>query len=662
MQRVCEEKGKKIYVLLTALGIVSICIFCMAWCCSTLYYKEKIPSFLFLLGNAAAIVSYCFCVEKIVYVYKRSCLSEKNFFQVKIINLLVLILFGGMLLGDIKLQDKNWFYILSDVIWFFLCLYLGLKNNFVFKGIVCKVCESIRRDWLFWGLLLIALCLAIEPGKIQVRWDGAFYESECRNVMNIHSLSTLGAVGHMSQAFGVLYCLIFNVVENSELSLAILNVLFYLGSILGFFYLIKLIFPDFGEITYVLGTAVYAFSPFSLGMVNYYSLDYMPMCLFVWVIYFAYKRYWILHMITACCFVFTKEPLIIAYAGVCIGILVMDWEQSKYASYKEKIRDFLGKLQYYLMVLVGLIWVGIFLMFCGWGGSGSFGIDIGYMIEKLKVLFVLNFNWLLCGVIALEVIYILLTKRMKEIDGRWCVPLVLSLVLFIIFNMAYITINHARYSAVVPVIIYLLSLGFASIALKEKWVRLGSGIVVIILLLTSYKTIDPVSLSVFEKIETGKTTMITTSTPMIGDMMIYNKQMLAEEDALNRALEYALEEGAMIFVPTYENSTYYFDGSMIEPKEKEGYYEVEAWWNEKKKRREVYEKENCRKLVLNEIYGNTSDVVQLALQKEKKICYIYAPWLGQDQAAELEQKWNNTNTIQFEKGDWVISALLIEKE
>ena len=654
MQNVKKQKSN---IILFVWCMISICAFLGAWCCSTLYYKGKVSGLVYLIISLCAAICYAKCILHSVLQYKESKTENNILSQIKIVNVLVLFLFGGMFLGDIKSQEKDLLYILIDCVWMIFTIWLMLKCNMKIKFEFRKIVDNIMCDKFLWILILIVLCLAIEPGKIQVRWDGAFYERECRNVMNIHSLSTLGAVGHLSQAFGVLYCLGYTLLGDSKLTLATLNIFFYLGSIVGYYHLVELICPKTEKTTRVIGTMAYAFSPFLLGMVNYYSLDYMPMCLFVWVIFFAYKKYWILHFVTASCFVFTKEPIITAYAGICLGLLISDWKVNDCRKIKDKVWCLLRKPQYYFMLMVGFVWLAMFLMFAGWGGSGSFGINPSYMIEKVKVLFLMNYNWLLCIITALSIIQILVKKKITNI--MWSLPLIVSVILYTVFNLFYITVNHARYSAIVPVALNLVCFGYATIVLKEIWIKSGTLIISALMLISCFKTVDPVSLHIFDTMNTGTEIMITTSEKIIGDMMIYNKQMLGEEDAFNQALEYAITEGAVIYIPTYNYSMYHFDGSMLSAKEEEGYYSVETWWNKKKKRREVYQTKECISFEINEIYGDTNSIITKAHQKGNKVCYIYASWLGEEQAEKLKANLKGVESRQFQKNGWIIKALLI---
>lgn len=149
----------------------------------------------------------------------------------------------------------------------------------------------------------------------------------------------------------------------------------------------------------------------------------------------------------------------------------------------------------------------------------------------------------------------------------------------------------------------------------------------VLMLVSSYLTIDPVSLSVFKNMDIGSRTMITTGSPVIGDSMIYNKQMLYEEYAFNQALEYAIEREYKILIPTYGDSVYAFDGMMSETTEYAEYYETEQYWDTEDNRRCAYENDRTNPFLIYEVKENFWNQ-NFTGEVDESVCYIYSPTLG----------------------------------
>lgn len=639
-------------------GLITIICFWIAWCCSTKYItaNTNIYIYLYFIFDVLSMISYCTCMNKAIKKYKRQIV-----WQLQGLNYVLLIVMLGILLWDIRSGEEIKSYFVTSIMWIAIGLFWAYRMRMLHSSgdTNIKLIEILKKNILIILVLIIALGFAIEPGRLQFRWDGALYEQECYSRINIHSLSSMGAFGHLSQAYGLLYCLIYAFVGKTDISMAILNIACYLGSIIGFWKCIKTIIPNQDNISYLCGTIMYACSPFLLGMVNYYSLDYITLCLFIWVIYFSYTKQWIAHFCVAIVFVFTKEPAIVTYAGICAGILLADIIEGKK---KNSIRKIFIGTQYILMVSIALFWIVMYYLLCGWsGGVGEFKFDIIYIREKLKVLYLLNFNWLLCCVIFVGGVISVLFKKHKNEIRYWYLPLFTSLLFFTVFSISFKTINHARYVAMVPVILNLLAVVTGLVVCKANAMNIFNVVIAILMFISCYFTIDPISLSIFENINVGQKNMIAISEKIIGDSMIYNKQMLGEEEAFNEALKFAIKEDAMIFIPTYGNSTYYFDGSMLRAHEKKEYCSVQIWWNEKDGRREIHENSNYIPVTLNEIYGDTEKAISMAVSVGNKVCYIYAPWLGEEQAELIKTRYGEARDYYFCYKGWVLKALLLNE-
>lgn len=594
--------------------------------------------------------------------------------QLRISNVVIFFIFILLLFSDLMRMitgqlEYGIYFISGDILWVLVC---GINISRLYcerKGILKRVIAQVKCHIPFGVMLTAALILAIEPGQLQFRWDGELYRQACK-AMDIHSLSSLGAYGHLSQAYGSLYYLIYIVLNNTELSMAAMNILLFGGSILGYYLLLTYWMKDNHKLICLLGTAIYAFSPFLLGMVNYYSLDYMTLCMFVWVICFAVRGKWILHFIAALLFIFTKEPAIVIYGAFCLGTVLKDWRKDKGYRLAIRLKRLFRRYQYYLMILSGSLWVITYVLIGGWsGGDGGFELSLSYMGNKLKVLYLLNFNWLMVIVVLLGILVSILRRKRGRINSEVWIPLLCSLMAFTLFSLFFRTVNHTRYSAVCPVILYLLAFdtvasfirnpeNVLSLRKKRKSEAGAMGVMALLMLVSSYRTVDPVSLFCFERIPTGKQEMITTGASSIGDSMIYNKQMLREENVMRQAIGYAVNKGYQIWIPMYSDSLYFFDGLMTEGVRKEGYFQTTQYWDPVKKCRIPCEGEGTIPFEMYEIISGGLPIVE-SVEDGLNPCYIYSPLLGAETAERLQEIYGlSLKTLEFQSEGWVLYMMI----
>lgn len=685
MQKIRSKFHKQV-VFLSGAG--AVCLFYLAWCCATISYQGKLYAPIHLILMVLSAVCYAVC-STICAGHERTgnaaageiCkLSSGVRRQLQILNAgafgaVLLLLIYDIRAGGFGAKENLIYYILADAVWLLSTMRNFRTLQYEPLADVKRAFSCVRKHIPLVLLLMAALLLAIEPGRLQFRWDGALYEQVCR-AMNIHSLSSLGAYGHLSQAYGGLYCLLFGLIGNTGIAMAVFNILLYIGSIVAFYALLGYLFRGRRRYVYLAGTAVYAFSPFLLGMVNYYSLDYMTLCMFVWMIYFAFTEKWVLHFIAAVCFVFTKEPAFVVYGTFCVGLVISEFLRDRGCRAGDRIRHLFCGYQYYLMLLTGMFWVMTYLLIGGWsGGVGEFEMDYVYVLDKLKVLYVLNFNWLMTAVIVLGGGILIIAGRRgglkKEKPELWWLPLLFSLLAFTVFSAAFKTVNHARYAAAAPVILYLFAFGIISRLANQALEgrrnggrpELIKGVLISVcaglMLVSSYCTIDPVSLMCFQQVDIGDGIMLTTGSPVIGDSMIYNKQMLYEEYALNQAFSYAIERGYQIYIPTYDSKAYAFDGLMLEVSEyQDDYFQVIQQWDAENQRRTSYGGAGTVPIVIRELTSESAlpDLTDTDMQG---ICYIYSKMLGEDTAQQLMRTQENTEQMRFSYRGWELYALVI---
>lgn len=652
------KKKHKVFAL--ALGIAAVLVFYLTWCFATISYQETLFLVLHTLGT---VVTIGLCITAVNIYQKHTAdrmQNQENSAQLEVLSLILVPVFGLTLIWDIRYAtDKAWF-VITDVAWCVAGVYLCRKLRFDLPASLRKVADTVKRNWQLLILLAICLVLAIEPGKLQFKWDGALYEQACRE-MNIHSLSSLGAYGHLGQGYGVLYCLVYAVIGNTGFAMAVLNILMYLGGVVAFYGIIKRLGKDLSGMTACLLTAIYAFSPYTLGMVNYYSLDYAMLCTGMIMIYFAFRKKWLLHFVAALLFCFTKEPAIMAYGFLCIGFVVINWftDCPKKTNFVTRFRMMMGHKEYYLMLTVGVLWIVTYLQIGGWSaGNGEFALDIEYIREKLKVLYLFNFSWILTAFAVVGAI-VAFIKADQNLTKNYIV-LAFSALGFMLISVVFATVNHARYAGVAPVILSVMAVMALITLFRKRALQIVAALLAVLMLISSYATIDPVGRALFEQMDTGNGSMITTGSPAPGDSMIYNKQILGMENALSEAIGYAIDNNYQIFLPTYNDNSYAFDGMMISGEKAEDFRLIRQYWNQRTKLRTAYESKDT---IAFETYQLLNETDLTALKKQDQyagMCYIYADILGKEQAETIKESHNVTAEKEFTYRGWKIYLVVFE--
>ena len=571
---------------LILLGISLILIGYLSWCLCTISYKAKIYEYMAFGSTLLSIV--CFTgITILCYKYNVNNQIKRQWgaicLLVMVCSLLLLCRRGGILWGENKI-----FFIII-ILWFVFSVHGILKTYFCCLRLddfwkKYKAKAYIKRNVGLVFLILVTTLLCIEPNSFQYKWDGILYYLTCKT-LTLGSLSNLAIYGHIAQTFGV-FVQVGNILfGDTGLALLVVHVTLMVVSIIYFYGILKCLLPGLTQCTYTFMAAIYAWCPWMIGMVHYYSLDFICQCLVTPVLYYLMKKKWILFSFFSILFCFTKEPAIIVYAALCAGTVIEDILKDKDAIWTKRIRHCLQRKHYYIMVVPGILWLATYVMLGPWSaGEGGVAFNISYIAEKLKNLYVLNFNWVFTLIIVSGVIWGVGRRKLKLIESL--TPILCAQLAFTIFSCCFRTVNHPRYNDTNQVTLYILAIIILFFYAGKKMHIAGYLLLSGILLISSFYTIDFVSLHIYPTYNIGKKTMLTTDTQQypFGDSMIYNRQMLGMEKALDMAIEPAIIDNSLICFPTVFNNPYFFDGMSEVETLSECRFDIEYWDTAKKKR------------------------------------------------------------------------------
>jgi hypothetical protein len=153
--------------------------------------------------------------------------------------------------------------------------------------------------------------------------------------------------------------------------------------------------------------------------------------------------------------------------------------------------------------------------------------------------------------------------------------------------------------------------------------------------------------------------MVSTGITVPGDSMIYNKQMLGFEYALNLALGEAVNNNYMVIMPVYEGSPNLFDGLMQEMVTQDYGYESTVYWASDSMTRTIYNDDDDEALEFK-IYelSSDADISQIPMEENDKHVFIYSNLLGEEIAQTLMNKYPEAEYKEYNAKGWSVSAVI----
>lgn len=570
---------------IAAWGIIPMAY--LSWCFSTVSYINNVFVYLSGILGIVCAIAYMF-IAKMAVKDNPSYESEIRSLNKSILFISVLFEF---IIHNEYIPEGRWMIYLAVTSWIAVSVF-SLKD-YCIRNSITVVAIWIKQHILLFILLLLLILLSLDSNMYQFKWDGLLYYIAVRDA-SLQSISSVAMYGHIAMGSGVVYRFFASLIGDVCSGMIAANIVMLLVGSCAFYGCIKRICPNRKEYEYILATSCFGFSPFMLGMVNYFSTDWFTVCCATILIYFVLSRKWIWTTIIACIFCTTKEPALIAYTGLCLGLVIDDLIGSN--DIKNGFKSLLKKIHYYFMLIPYILWIVTYKILGQWSaGEGAFGLDLDYVWEKSKVFLLFNFNWILTFVVIVGIVYLMIVKRFKN-HTWWVMPLLCSNIFLLIFNFAFKTVNHCRYIdsfiSVSLVMAVTLILTFVS---KIRIRNAILGMFVIISLISCYRCIDPVSRIAFDSRNVGDASVISTSKLFFGDSAIYNKQMLWMEKPIEKAIEDSMNEDTAVVMAIADRSIYSFDGmsektSMMDDIDKDIQY-----WDTDKKQRVPYASEHVNK-------------------------------------------------------------------
>ena len=538
-----------------------------------------------------------------------------------------------------------------------------------YKRIVTKVCTAgntkskimlwLRNHiYLLLLVLLISVYLVMSNGKVMPSWDAGLlynysYELSPDIVFDIKASSYYD---HISYAYVAIIAIVNSIFNNIDFTLSFIFSLAYIVSILCFYGIIKLIVPEKSDLSYTCATGIYACSPFVLGMIHDPYMDLFSIFLFVILIYFVFLDKKVMAVPVLFCLVYTKETVALASGFLFLGIVAEEFFCEKAESISKRFRRILNKSNITWCV-VFVMWVYTYLFISHWSKAGDgTPLSLSYIANRCKMIFVLNFNWI---IVTVAVIFTVISFKNHLENKKYIIPMLTTYICFLLFQLLFPTHNHSRYLCVLIVPMYILcAAGLCAInnRITRNICQLG---VFILILVSTFKTIDPVTRSVFRSFNVGNSTMITTD-ETLSDSIIYNAQYEGYQRTVNSAISDILsdDKNAVICMPAEGDNIWSYD-AIGNWGPVDGTVVVNELWNEKKNIRQVCGDKDV--VPLNVIFATDKADFSSVVSDGQQCHYLYLSYVGTGDAEEnIGKTCDVIGRNIYEKAGWVINDLVFK--
>lgn len=495
----------------------------------------------------------------------------------------------------------------------------------------CELKKKLFNNKFIIVVLVINVIIRIYQLDIFPRWDTEAYLyaliGGCKKFsFTVPSyLDSFRLCSHSSLGYALFLATGEYMISNSMLGVSLVNLLLVEFAIYFVYIIIKKAFPLYNDGVIAIATLLVSVEPMFLGTFYNISLDFGVAIFLIYLMYFALKKYHVLFLFFSLIIVQTKETGVIVLFGFLVGYAIM-LIINGHGNLINRILDlFLNKVLIgaffgCLLMIYYKIWMNLSVNANMWGGGISsengnkannyIGIDLSYIIQKLKTFLFINYYWLALIIIVFIIVFKIYKKQLKTEylkSNPEIVAGAVSAVFLAGFNCLYVTYNNPRYNILISLYLSFV-LAICILGIYSELKKIARCLIVsicIIFIVQSYTTIDFMSFVFFDTIYTSDTTkMVHTGwnglVSLVADISLYNNQNRYLDIAFDKILkkENYNQYTDVLLLGTYENNSKfesmraaYFEGKFFEFK-----------WDTKKKRRVYIENKSC--IPLNIIYSN----------------------------------------------------------
>lgn len=424
------------------------------------------------------------------------------------------------------------------------------------------------------------------------RWDSASYwvalseavkaTQEATNLNDLYQavLNKYNAFGHPSMGYYSILVAFQLIDFPNQYLLNLANILLSIITIFCFFKTLKWFFPSNTHKTEVLLTTIcFAFNPLFFGASIFLNTDFPVLVFFTLATVCILYGHYGLFAIASIFMIFSKETGSLYWASILLGIGVygiINAGKNLYAHsgfrfsslFPDNHQNFPNPIptkailyRIFCLLLPGLTLIAYFIARQGsmWqmdggltfnsSGWNSFGFNKRVILNRTGEIFLLNFHWLF-SLLIIIFLFVGIGRRIEsrknsdtnffklESNKKWGIyPIAFSFLIFVGFNISYITFIIPRY--VIAAGFFLIVLLFFAMlfcihsAKKRQYVL---AVLTLLCFAQTFRTIDPVSKIAFGSASFSNHNILQIDSPgeAVGNGFVYNSEFTMIDKLFNR--------------------------------------------------------------------------------------------------------------------------------
>ena len=313
-----------------------------------------------------------------------------------------------------------------------------------------------------------------------------------------------------------------------------------------------------------LSTFLLGINPLFISLSNSTNLDYPALCFFIIALSCLLSDKFILFTFFSIMALFSKEISIILFGQLYLAALIVYFIQKKRIWTKSLTYLFIPFIVFgiYLYLSNGRVWEANYYLV----PKQPFVFDKKLILVRLFEVFVLNFNWLLMVIIILGgIFHFFKMKKIVPIGSNMAI-MSLTFLFFLCFMLPYNTFTHPRYIGVtLPFIFVFFAVSMNSLNIKSSLKTAFLCIFGVLLAISIFLTIDPLSKEVFGTYTWGKYKILSIGDTIQSrcDSMVYNMQYVMIGRLFKKFTEVERPKSDSIIYVNMSASLYYREGKWL---------------------------------------------------------------------------------------------------
>lgn len=459
-------------------------------------------------------------------------ISKKLAFQAKSAYFIFILIFMPLFVRNIISGYPRYYFFVwvecAALLWgMFFWVYMSSEPK---KGLK-KCLIWIKDNWFILAVCLLVVLVSLEQITKNLRWDSIHYYAYIQRIKRFtfspNDITMLKASGHASYAYVLIYSIGESILPGFGYGVRIENMILFSIAIILLHEILMILFPNATKAKRYFIVVLFAITPVILGTMHNIDVEILTLTLLMAIFYCYFKEYFILGSVFGTFLLFTKETCAFLLAGFVIGEAIRIIVKNMKAHTLANIFSYTSWKEMISLYLPFIFFLEYFCLDVTWGSAkaaenvdkfNQWGFDSTVVINKLKQLYFMNFEWIATLLIILGILRFLYSrafakKNKNSYDNRMLFLSVgCAYGMFLFTQLFYITYPFPRY--------IMLQYFFSSIFLLwaiEQWniqkrgIRIAAAAWSILVFLNNFMSIDIVSDNMFGTLSIGNTHIMKNS-------------------------------------------------------------------------------------------------------------------------------------------------------